>query len=260
MTEALPEPASDWAMFFDFDGTLAEIAPTPGAVQVRPGLIDHLRSIQDALDGAVAIVSGRPLEEIDGFLAPLQLSAAGLHGLERRGSNGDVDNFVPSKAIIETLRPELRAFAAVTPGVQLEDKRLSLALHYRSAPDQGPACHSAMLQAVDHAEGALEVLLGKMVVELKPTGGDKGTAIEAFLREPPFLGRRPFFAGDDVTDEVGFASVNRLDGVSVCIGTKADSAARHQVESVAKFSAWLDHAAGLLAPEEQPTTRKGVTV
>ncbi len=259
MTESLPEPAPDWAMFFDFDGTLAEIAPTPGAVQVRPGLIDRLRNIQEALDGAVAIVSGRPLEEIDGFLSPLQLSAAGLHGLERRGSTGSVDNIVPAKAIIETLRPELRAFAAVTPGVQLEDKRLSLALHFRSAPHQGPACHNAMRQAVDHAAGALEILHGKMVVELKPTGGNKGTAIEAFLREPPFTGRRPFFAGDDVTDEIGFATVNRLHGVSVCIGTKSDSAARYQVESVAEFFAWLDHAASRLAPLGQPTRRTGVT-
>lgn len=217
------------ALFLDFDGTLVDIAPRPEAVVVPEGLIETLRRLHDGLGGAVAVISGRPIGQIDSFLHPLRLPAAGVHGAERRRADG-------SLALLQT--PGLERVEAVAQnlarehaGLQVEHKRGSLALHYRQAPALEALCVAAMQAAVDASEG-LALLRGKMVAEAKPSGTSKGHAIEAFLQEPPFAGRTPVFIGDDVTDEVGFATVQRLGGLGVKVGEGASVASHRMANPV----------------------------
>lgn len=203
------------ALFLDFDGTLVDIAPEPGAVVVPSGLVPTLAAMQQYLGGAVAVVSGRPIREIDQFLHPLRLPVAGVHGAERRRASGGVDR-VPAHPL-DAVRTAAQQLAAQYPQLLVEDKQASVALHYRQAPELEALCVDVMQKAVEQSPG-LAVLRGKMVVEAKPGGASKGSAIEAFLREQPFAGRTPVFVGDDVTDEVGFSTVQRLGGLGVKVG------------------------------------------
>lgn len=209
----LLSPAS--ALFLDFDGTMVDIAPQPHAVHVPQPLIDALRWLHDELEGAVAIISGRPIAQIDALIAPLQLAVAGVHGAERRGTDGQVT--LLSTHPLEHVEAVARSLAAAHAGLLVENKRGSLALHYRQAPELETLCVEAMQEAVAASPG-LNLLRGKMVVEAKPGGASKGRAIEAFLHEPPFAGRSPIFIGDDITDEVGFATVQRLGGLGIKVG------------------------------------------
>ena len=241
---ALPPPprvrTDAVALFLDVDGTLVEIAREPGAVHVPERLCQILADLEQALDGALALVSGRSLEQLDRLFAPLRLNAAGLHGLERRNLRSEVVRAKPDPTAFEAARRRLRAFADRHPGVLLEDKGLTLALHYRNAPDQQQAAAKVAKDAAAASGGALELLAGKMVFELKPPGADKGQAIAAFLREAPFAGRRPVFAGDDMTDEAGFRIVNQLGGISIRIGADdRPTAAGHGCEDVAAMQTWL---------------------
>ena len=203
------------ALFLDFDGTLVDIAEQPHDVEVPSGLVQTLMSLNDYLEGAVAVVSGRPISQIDDFLRPLQLAAAGVHGAERRSASGEMTLlWTPALDVVEQAARELAAHNA---GLLVESKRGSLALHYRQAPELEALCLSTMQDAVRESPG-VTLLKGKMVVEAKPDGATKGGAIESFLREPPFAGRTPLFVGDDITDEVGFASVQRVGGLGVKVG------------------------------------------
>lgn len=243
----LPTPQADWALFLDFDGTLANIAASPCRVRIDARLPVTLAALSDVLDGAVALVSGRPLAQLDAFLAPLILPASGLHGLERRDANGVVIRAAAPSAALAAARDRLAAFAATAPGVVLEDKGLSLALHYRGAPGSQSDCRRAVEEALAASNGELHLLDGKMIFELKPHGADKGSAIEAFLAEAPFAGRVPAFAGDDRTDEDGFAAVNRRGGVTVRVGDGAATQARWRVGSVDELLAWLAAAPAAIA-------------
>jgi trehalose 6-phosphate phosphatase len=237
---ALPRPAHDWALFLDFDGTLAEIAERPDDVSVHPPLPSTLAAVSEALDGALAIVSGRPLLEIDALLAPLTLPVAGLHGLERRDGGGRVARANAPSGELKSARRVLADFVRGAPGLVLEDKGLTLALHFRQSPARRAECRRAVDRALADGSGALHVLEGKMVYEIKPAEIDKGKAIAAFLSEPPFAGRVPVFAGDDITDEDGFAMVNRLGGVSIRVGDGAATRAGWRAASVDEFLDWLD--------------------
>jgi trehalose 6-phosphate phosphatase len=203
------------ALFLDFDGTVVDIAPQPHAVEVPQPLIGLLKDLQDYLQGAVAIISGRPIEQIDAFLHPLQMAVAGVHGTERRGADGQVHllNTHP----LEPVAAAARALSARHPGVLVECKRGSIAVHFRMAPELEDECLRAMQEAVAQSPG-ITLLRGKMVVEAKPGGASKGRAIEDFLAEPPFAGRTPVFIGDDITDEVGFSTVQRLGGLGIKVG------------------------------------------
>ena len=203
------------ALFLDFDGTLVDIAPQPGAVVVPSSLVPTLAALQQFLGGAVAVVSGRPIREIDEFLAPLHLPAAGVHGAERRTATGAWER-LPGQPLGE-VESAARALADRHAGLLVEHKQSSLALHYRAAPHLEDECLAAMQEAVSRSPG-LTLLRGKMVAEAKPATTSKGGAIEAFLREPPFAGRTPVFVGDDVTDEVGFSTVQGLGGLGVKVG------------------------------------------
>ncbi len=246
-TNALPDPRPDWALFLDFDGTLADIAATPCAANIDPRLPPALVALHAALNGAVALASGRSLSQLDALLAPLVLPAAGLHGLERRRADGTIVRVPEPTVALAAARERLRAFAAGAPGVLLEDKGMSLALHYRNARDRGDGCRRAAAEALAAGGAGLHLIEGKMIYEIKAEGADKGTAIEAFLAEPPFAGRLPAFFGDDITDEDGFAAVNRRRGVTVRVGDGAATAARWRIDTVGALLDWLERAPAAIA-------------
>jgi trehalose 6-phosphate phosphatase len=203
------------ALFLDFDGTLVDIAPQPEAVIVPPALLQTLEQLHGYLGGALALISGRPIEQIDEFLRPLVLPAAGVHGTERRGANGEIT--LANTHPLDVVEQAALALAREHPKLRVEAKRGSIALHYRQAPELEAQCIGAMQHAVENSPG-LTLLRGKMVVEAKPGGASKGAAIEAFMAEPPFAGRTPVFVGDDITDEVGFATVQRVRGLGMKVG------------------------------------------
>lgn len=238
--KSLPPPDDDWALFLDFDGTLVDIAPSPDAIVLKPGLLSTLAGVSRRLHGALAIVSGRPLAQIDHFTSPRTFPAAGLHGLERRNATGGLDRRSTQRPEIEALRAPVADSIAKWPGVLLEDKGLTLAVHYRAAPHYAEPCKD-MLQSLMRRYGQeLQLLSGHMVYEIKPSGVHKGAAIEAFMGERPFCGRRPVFVGDDVTDEDGFESVNRMDGLSIRVGeTAGPTKARWIADSVGAIHHWL---------------------
>ncbi len=248
-TQALPPPAPGWALFLDVDGTLIEIADRPAAVRVEPRMIAVLSALVRATDGAVALVSGRPVEFLDRLFAPLVLPAAGLHGLERRGAAGHWAVRVGRHADVDRFTAAFESFVAAHPGCLVEDKGLTVALHYRMAPEAGAAARALAERLAAESGGAFRVQHGKMVAELRPEGPDKGAVVAAFMEEPPFAGRLPVFAGDDVTDEAGFAEVNRRGGHSVRVGSPVGpTAARWQVPSVAALAEWLAEVAEAGAP------------
>jgi len=209
------------ALFLDFDGTMVDIAPQPHAVHVPEPLLDVLGQLRDYLGGAVAVISGRPIAQLDDFLSPLTLAVAGVHGAERRGADGSVS--LLDTHPLDRVEEVARSLAAQHPGLLVEVKRGSLALHYRQAPALEALVLAAMETAVAASPG-VSLMRGKMVAEAKPGGASKGRAIEDFLAEAPFRGRRPVFIGDDVTDEAGFLTVQRLDGVGIKVGQGATAA------------------------------------
>ncbi|WP_454762816.1 trehalose-phosphatase [Cupriavidus campinensis] len=230
------------ALFLDFDGTLADLAPRPDLVQVEPELVGTLRALHTCLDGALAIVSGRPVAELDHFLYPLRLPAAGIHGAELRHDGERI--VVPPAPGIGPLLPRLEALVRRHPGLQLEYKSVAVAIHYRQVPELEPLVRAAVADVLRDAVG-LEGLPGKMVIEIKPAGVDKGGAIAAFMRVPPFAGRMPLFAGDDVTDEAGFVVVRELGGVGLLVGQRA-TAASLSVAGPAALRSWLHRSAHAL--------------
>ena len=206
------------ALFLDVDGTLLHIAATPDAVTIEPETVELLRRAHAATGGALALITGRRIADVDRMFAPLALPVAGQHGFERRDAAGAMHRYAESAATLAELRPELAAFAAAHPGVLIEDKGLTVAIHYRLAPHFAPAAAALGERLVVRSGKALAIELGKMVVELRPAGRDKGTAIAEFMDDAPFSARAPVFLGDDATDEHGFTIVNRRGGLSVKIG------------------------------------------
>jgi len=247
----LPEPATDWALFLDLDGTLVDIADTPDAVAIDPRLPPLLGRLARGMRGALAIVSGRRLEDIDRILAPCRLPAAALHGLVRRDAHGRLVTAAVDRALLEPARGALRHFADVNPGVVIEDKGLAIALHFRLAPTREPAVRSAVAAVVAQLRERVRVQEGKMVLEIRAAGADKGGAVEAFMAEAPFRGRTPVYIGDDLTDEDGFAAVNRLGGRSIKVGGEA-SAAGWRIASVAALRDWLEELARALPDDAGP--------
>lgn len=243
-----PLPARGSALFFDFDGTLAELAPQPDAVRVEPAVGACLAQLAHALNGAVAIVSGRPVAEIDHHLQPLRLPVAGVHGAERRGPDGFLRRIATPE--LAPARQLVRALVDRHPALRLEVKPGALALHYRQAPELEDACVAAMTEAQARVEG-MALMCGKMVVELKPRRASKGHAVRAFLDERPFRARRPWFFGDDVTDEAAFEAVLALGGVAVKVG-QGETLATHRLAGPAALHAWMHDAAAALATRQRP--------
>ena len=234
----MPPFGRHWAFFLDLDGTLLEIAETPDAVDPGEQEIILLGRLKNACGGAVALISGRSLARIDQLLSPLVLAAAGQHGAERRDAQGRRHRHRFPVASLKPAASGIRSFAARHRGLVFEDKGASVALHYRLAPQLEAAAQRVVREAAEPLGDAVEVQGGKMVVELKPAGCDKGSAIESFMQEPPFVGCVPVILGDDVTDEYGFRVVNRLGGHSVMVG-EGPSAARWRLQDPAAARAWL---------------------
>jgi trehalose 6-phosphate phosphatase len=228
------------ALFLDVDGTLLEIAATPQAASVSDDLREQLRTLAIEGGGAVALVSGRAIMDLDALFAPLTLPSAGLHGFERRGASGAYCRRpVPSAAALEFARAAMLELAGQHAGLLVEDKRFALALHYRKAPHLEDTVVKAMEAVAAGLAQELELQHGKMVVELRPVGATKAEAVAAFMAEAPFAGRLPVFIGDDLTDEPAFELVNRLGGLSVIVSATRPSAARNRLATVAAVHDWL---------------------
>lgn len=238
-SELIAAAPTTLALFCDVDGTLLPIAEAPDAVRVSDRVRRALGRLAQALEGAVALISGRRIDDLDRLFAPLHLPTAGLHGLERRDGAGCLHRLADA-AEMAPLRPELRAFAQSTEGVLLEDKGATLALHYRGAPARAGELRALVARLVAGRLDRLRVLEGKMVIEIKPRVAHKGEAIAGFMGEPPFAGRRPVFLGDDLTDEDGFRVVNELGGVTVRVGDEGRSEARHRLANVEAVLVWLE--------------------
>jgi trehalose 6-phosphate phosphatase len=239
-----PWPAAallgDWALFLDIDGTLLELAATPDAVVVPDGLPARLCDGRARLGGALALVSGRALADID-RLFPAGFAAAGQHGLEVRDAMGRVERPPGDDAALRAARSAFMAFASAHPALLFEDKGQSCTLHYRSAPElEGAALAFAESVALRHGE-ALSLLRGKMIAEIKLAGANKGTAIARLMETAPFHGRRPLFLGDDLTDEYGFEAVNVMGGLSVKVGPAEGraTAATHRLAHPGAVRDWL---------------------
>lgn len=230
--------AARTAIFLDFDGTLAEIVDRPEAAAITPAVHSTLVRLQRATGGATAIVTGRTIREIDGFLEPLRMPVAGVHGLERRGTDGEIVTAPIDAAVLKVLHERLARLADAEPGLLLEVKTGSIALHYRRRPDLERNCLEAVEKAIADLHG-LETLRGKMVVEIKAGRSNKGDAIADFMKETPFRGRVPIFAGDDVTDEDAFREIARLNGIAIKIGS-GDTSAGYRARGTAQFHQWLN--------------------
>lgn len=243
--QILPDSLSlaETAFFFDFDGTLVELASTPDGIFVPRSVPDILASLRRATNNAVAVVSGRGIDNIDSFLQIPDLPVAGMHGAERRDANGDVQRIGFHDERLLRMEHVLEGVVSANPGMLLEIKGAALALHYRNAPEREPAARAATERLVAEYADAYVLQPGKMVYEIKPRGVDKGRALRAFMEEPPFTGRKPVFIGDDLTDEKGFAVVNEFDGLSIKVGP-GDTVARARIESVELLLDWLQVIAG----------------
>ncbi|KMY86921.1 Trehalose-6-phosphate phosphatase [Candidatus Paraburkholderia calva] len=238
--QILPDSLSlaETAFFFDFDGTLVELASTPDGIFVPRSVPDILAVLRRATNGAIAVVSGRGIDSIDSFLKTPDLPVAGMHGAERRDSNGDVQRIGFNDERLLRMEHALEKVVSANPGMLLEIKGAALALHYRNAVDREPAARAATERLVNEYADAYVLQPGKMVYEIKPKDVDKGRAVQAYMAEPPFTGRKPVFIGDDLTDEKGFAVVNEFDGLSVKVGP-GDTVARARIELVELLLDWL---------------------
>jgi trehalose 6-phosphate phosphatase len=214
----LPVTNDECALFLDFDGTLVDIAERPDAVVLDPALPGVLTRLEERLGGALAIISGRPINFLDGQFGASLFDTAGLHGLEHRIAGRlmlcDPDDHPDLRAAIE----RLEEVVASKPGVLIEDKGCSVAVHWRQAPQEKDFALATAHAAVEALGGNYRVQHGKAVAEILPAAAGKGKVIERFLQQAPYAGRRPIFAGDDLTDENGFKAVNAHGGLSIRIG------------------------------------------
>jgi trehalose 6-phosphate phosphatase len=233
-----PPPVLDdgSALFLDFDGTLFELAETPGAIRVPIGLGSLLKRVSDRLGGRVAIISGRSVKDLDRYLDSSGFAVSGSHGLEMRLRSGEL---VPLSApvALKELVEEISRFAEQNQGLVVEEKPFSIALHYRQAPKLQDQV-LALVEDLASAHG-FSVQHGKMVAEVRPRGADKGDALRVLMKEPEFTGARPVFVGDDLTDEVAFEAAAEMGGDGILVGNARASAARYRLPDVASVAAWL---------------------
>ncbi len=232
--ETVPVPRSlvphlsESAVLLDIDGTLLDLAPTPREVWVPPGLAKTLNRLLARTNGALALVSGRSLNDIDLIFAPELFPAVGGHGAEMRVSSDSEAVATHAPPMDKELKRRLAAIARLSPGILLEDKGYSLALHYRLAPHAEKAIYAAVsLIRADLPNAPIEVLPGKCVCEIKHSGFTKATGVRELMTHEPFKGRRPLFIGDDVTDESVFGIMPDFDGLAFSVGRRAKGVAGH---------------------------------
>ena len=238
-----PPPSLEWCLFLDVDGTLIELTDSPFETCADDDLKALLAEVAERLGGAVALVSGRSIEYLDALFAPLRLPAAGLHGVERRKATGVMHgaSFVDSQ--LDPARMALGAWVLAHPGTLLEDKGRTVAVHFRMAPQFESAVRESVVAAASQLSSNYHIQEGSMMLEIKPRGFTKDSAIKAFMREPPFSGRKPVFVGDDLTDLDGFKAVEDQGGISIAVGDRVP--ARYRIENVAAVRGWLTGIAAL---------------
>ncbi|HEX2367569.1 MAG TPA: trehalose-phosphatase [Bradyrhizobium sp.] len=232
--EAVPVPhllvphLGEIALLLDIDGTLLDLMPTPREVWVPPGLSKTLNGLLEKTSGALALVSGRSLNDIDLIFAPDQFPSVGGHGAEMRLSADNEAVATHAPPLDKELKRRLATIAKLSPGILLEDKGYSLALHYRLAPHAEKAIYEAVsLIRADLPNAPIEVLPGKCVCEIKHSGFTKASGVRELMTHEPFKGRKPLFIGDDVTDETVFAIMPDFDGVAFSVGRRAQGVAGH---------------------------------
>src|ERR1043166_8146734 len=260
LPDAVPVPGglvahlSECALLLDIDGTLLDFAPTPREVWVPPGLAKTMNRLLERTSGALALVSGRSLNDIDLIFAPSEFPAVGGHGAEMRLSTDSEAAAVHAPPMDKDLKKRLAAIAQLSPGILLEDKGYSLALHYRLAPHAEKAIYEAVsLIRADLPNAPIEVLPGKCVCEIKHSGFTKASGVRELMTREPFKGRRPVFIGDDVTDESVFAIMPDLGGQAFSVGRRAHVVAGH-FDEPRDVREWLSH---LLDDEKMLTERLG---
>lgn len=241
--DLLPSPPADLlrgaALFLDFDGTLVELAERPDAVRVDADLRAVIHQLYDRLDGRLAIISGRPAAQVRTLFGAVDFAVSGSHGLELVHADGRTV-LAARPAALDVILATATDFAARHPGVLIEDKPLGVAIHYRAVPDvEQEAVALAMALAAEH-QVALQP--GKMMVELRVGGGDKGSALRQLMDEPVMAGAHPVFVGDDVTDEAAFTAAAALGGAGILVGPERDTAARYRLDGVSDVRAWLEGA------------------
>ena len=239
-----PPPLLDdaCALFLDVDGTLVGFAEHPDAVHLVPAVRTAIERISARLEGAVALVSGRPLAQLDGLFTPLVLPAAGLHGHQLRDAKGqlhDPSQDASTAEWLHALHEQAARFAHGHPGVLVEDKGPSLALHWRAAPAHAEHVRAFAERHIRGGQAHYRLQPGDHVLEFVPVNTDKGRAVRQMMQQQPFRGRLPVFIGDDLTDEYGFQAANGQHGWSVLVGEREDSAAVFQLPDVAGVHAWL---------------------
>ncbi len=244
MTEELQPPplprGEQWALFLDVDGTLVGFMDDPARVTLAPTLPALLQRLASRLGGALGVLSGRCLAEIDTLFAPMRLPAGALHGHELRDPEGRLSVLAPEPGAAHRIADEARQTIDALPGVTLESKRgIGFALHYRLAPEHAAAVVQAAESIAGSSAGAYEVQHGDCVAELKPAGADKGSALRRLMAQPPFRGRRPVVVGDDLTDETAFAVAARMDGFGVIVGARRPTRASYGLEDPASVQEWL---------------------
>jgi trehalose 6-phosphate phosphatase len=212
------------ALFLDVDGTLLDLAARPGEVVTPAGLVTTLARAERKLAGALALISGRSIDDVDHLFAPLRLRASGVHGAEIRLDPEASTTPTAAADLPQSLLAELRQAVEPFPGVFVEDKRFSFALHYRLAPSAERPLRAIVRQLVDSSPIAVDIMDAHYAIEIKSPGFDKGGAIATFLSTTIFRGRTPIFVGDDTTDETGFALVSARGGVAYSVGRQRPGA------------------------------------
>jgi trehalose 6-phosphate phosphatase len=233
-----PELAS-LALFLDIDGTLLEFADRPDDVSVDTSLVALLRELWQRLDGALALISGRPLHAIDALLGLPQAAAAGLHGAQVRDAEGRIVIAPATSPQLSSLQAHAAELVATLPGVVVENKPNALALHYRLAPHAAAAVQDAAETLLREAGRGYTLQAGNHVIEIKPAGVDKGRAVAALMRRAPFAGRTPWVLGDDLTDEDAFRTAQGLEGVGIIVGARRPTAAGYALPGPRDVQAWL---------------------
>jgi trehalose 6-phosphate phosphatase len=236
-----PKPLSlaDCALFLDLDGTLAPIAARPQDVRPDPRRTDLMERLAEALDGRIAVVTGRTLADTDRILEGRVKAVAAVHGLVRRDASGRLHEHPPHPKLAEAAEG-FRAFAGRDSGLIVEEKGLSVALHFRLAPRQAGAARSCARRLA--AETGLYLQDGDMVEELRTPGPTKADSVAAFMAERPFHGATPLFLGDDATDEDGFSAANRFGGAGILVGPLRQTLARFRLANVEAALGWLEGA------------------
>lgn len=239
--QAVPLPTSAWCLFLDVDGTLLELADHPGAVFVDRALSTLLSRLRAAAGGAVALVSGRTIADLDRLFADPTLLLAGMHGCERRDADGRLHVAPVALEQLSQVRAGLQRMVARHPGLMLEDKGAGLALHFLKARELEHELRAEVSLLAAPLVPQFALLDGHAVIEVKPAAHTKDSAVTAFMDEAPFRGRQPIFIGDDRTDYGGFAAVRRFDGLAVAVGDRVQ--ADWWLPGPAAVRSWLEQLA-----------------